>query len=376
MSSMSEPEIQSVLEELESTRARFERIRAELNAVGIERVENLAAEVRRVDGLLDGYEDRATGTGDFAGYVAFRDEVSSLVEGLPDDFPHREDFEEVDEIVDQRRLSTHHFEQAREALSDARDFANRLEDLAEARSAYRSTRQRVNERINELDARLEELDRALRMADVDLDAPIHELREPIDRYNAAVDTAFDRFLMDHHAVDVLDLFALTDRYPLVPMPAPPTELHSYVTETVPTLTIHELLEYASFSRSKLAHYVDDPQAFKAAVAPELTYLEGLDADPFTVSWPPPSSDRLSWTIRELIPVVDRFAPASVLEQLRSVRALTRDTERFERLQRAARAHEELPAAHRRRLRSGELESEREAVLHAKQRLESALDEHQ
>lgn len=345
-----------------------------LETTDLTAIEELTEHLREFDRLLEQYEDRATGTGDFGGYVAFRNEVDSFVEDLPEDLPHRGTFEEAGEILDQRRLADRHFEQARETLQPARSLVDDHREYRAARESFVETRRTARKRVQEAADRIAELDRMLEWASLDLDAPIADLREPIDSYNDEIESAFENYLRATPAAEVLDLFARTDRYPLVSMPAPPPDLHEYITEFEDPLTIHELLEYASYSRSKLAHYVDDPGAFKAAIATEQTYLERINAEPFTIDWPPPPAADLRWRLPELRRVIDHFAPESTIATLRQLRSLTRDRDRFERLRSVAEAHNSMSQAELTRLRSGAIAEDREELAAIRDRLESTIDD--
>lgn len=370
---MSDAAVEAVLDRFATARQRYETEQAELESVGVARVERVADRLRRLDRLLETYEDRATGSGDFGEYVRFRQEVDAFVEELPEDLPHRESFEEVGEIVDQRRLSTNDFERARDAVDEPRELVARLDDLEAAREGYRDVRTALIDRMDDLDERIDELDRVLAHEEADLEAPVDVLRGPIEAYNDAVHEAFQQFKRTASAPDVLALFALADRYPLVPMDPPPPSLRRYLEEAAGDLTVTEVLEYADYSHSKLSHYVDDSAAFKEAIATDRIYLERVDASPFAIPWPPPPPDALRWRIRELIPVVDRFAPGHVIERLRTVRELTRDAERYERLRAAAVAQTELSRDHQARLRSGRITADRAALVRARERLESVLE---
>lgn len=359
---------------LESAHERYERAQAAVEEIGREHLERIAEALTQLDRLLDQYEDRAIGTGDFGGYVAFRQQVEALVEELPDDLPHRDRFETIAATVDKRRLSERDFETIRETAADLRDEAGRLEEESAAREAYRDARRDAKRRIDGIDDRLEAIDQQLALADVDLEAPVEAIRSPIETYNEAVEAAFHEYLASTPAESVLSLFALTSRYPLVPMDPPPDRLRTYLDELEEPLTVPELLEFAGYSRSKLDHYVADPAALETAVATDRTYLERLSAEPFRIEWPPPPAGDLRWRIQELIPVVDRFADEETLIRLRAVRNTLRDPDQFARLRAVARARSTLDREQRERIQSGALDEERERLDHRRDALERALRE--
>ncbi len=372
---MAEPDADALIADLRDARERYDEATASVDAIGRERLETLAETLRELDRIVATYEERAVGTGDFGGYVAFRAEIEEFVEDLPEDLPHREALEAVDDIVDKRRLSEDDIARIEPAVADAREAVARLDEVADAREAYRSARGAVEQRVDTIDSRIDHLEHLRSLGEADLDAPVEEIREPIETYNDAVRTAFGEFVSSSPAKSVLELFALADRYPLVPMDPPPSGLVEYLEALEEPLTIPELVEYADYSDSKLAHYVDDPAALRAAVRTDRTYLERRTPDPFTIDWPPPTARELHWRIRELTAVVGRFAEGPVLQHLRRVRERTADPERFDRLREAAEADAELDAADRHRLRERDLAAELEALRDEKAHLEEALEAH-
>lgn len=370
---MTEEREDSLLEDFTATRDRYEALTAEIDSVGRESVNTLADAVVQLDRLLRTYEDRATGTGDFGGYIAFRQQVEDLVEDLPADIPHADAFDTIAATVDKRRLSERDFEAIQDTLTEVRSTATLLEDESTARDEYRDIRRDVAQRIDEIDEELDHMDHLLSLAEVDLDAPVEEIRTPIDAYNQAVREAYDAYLESTPASEVLAFLNKTDRYPLVPMPTPPAGLVSYVEDLPEPLTVRELLEYADYSRSKLAHYVEAPDTLVTAVATDRTYLERLSADPFEITWPPSEAAILEWRIRELIAVVDRFGTEDTMTKLRTVRARVQQTDRFDRLRDIAVARSTIDQDQRERIQSGELAADRGELAAFQERLADALE---
>lgn len=367
-------EYENLLDRLERVSERFEELRTALAPYRNEEIEELAEHLRELDRILDTYETRATESGDFGGYVAFRSTIDQFVDGLPGGLPEREKFEAMGERVDKRRLSTRDFDEARALVNPARELVETYENWQSATKELRNRRTEVRKAIADIEETIDEHDRMLGLRELDLDAPIKDIREPIQTYNEAVTEAFESHLRETTAADVLELFEHTKRYPLVDAPRPPDELYRYVTEATPELTVHDLLEYADFSISKLTHYVDDPSAFRAAVATELTYLNRLNATPFRIDWPPLPAEQLRWRLRELRPVVNRFADDAVIDHLRRVESLTRDEERFDWLREIAMARESISEEDRKRLESGEIERRRSRLESSRDRLHAALAE--
>lgn len=360
---------------LRQAHERRERARAALADHDESHLDQVASARREFLGLLRRYEDVATGTGNFATYVEFQEEVAELVEGLPAELPAREAFEDAADELEQRTLRSKHFEASRQALAPAGELTARLDELEAARRAYADAYHAARDRRNELEEQMAELSSMQEHGRVDLDASVEELRDPMEAYDEAVTTAFRSFRREASARELFAVLEAADQYPLVEMRQPPPRLTTYITDRpAGTETLPTLLEYAQYSTSKLEHYVDDPQALKRTIGGNQTFLEGLDADPVTVGWPPPPADDLAWRTREYEPVVGRFADESVRQRLRTVRDLTRRAD-YGRLRAAAVARAELDPEQVDRVRSGTVEEDLEAARTELERITTALDEH-
>jgi vacuolar-type H+-ATPase subunit H len=358
---------------------RRRRLESEIESHGEETVRQVADAYDRATRLLDQYEDKATGTGreNFKSYVEFQEAFLELTEGLPDDLPHRDAFETANDGFDKRRLSESDFERARELLAPVADVADLLDRRAEAKTALRDARSDARRRQSELGDRIEELEQLTALGDADLDAPVEDLREPITAYDDAVREAFREYRRESSARDVLRFVRDTGHFPLVEYRQPPSDLWEYV-QSYPAgeESIPQLLEYAGYSQSKLDHYVDDPTALRTRVGTHRTYLERLDGEPLTIGWPPPQADHLRYRLVELVAVVGRFAPESVVADLRDLRSLTDDAEWYARLRESALARTELGDEERERLAAGEVADELEACRRAHDRLAEALAEYE
>ncbi|MEF8773099.1 MAG: hypothetical protein V5A23_01670 [Halobacteriales archaeon] len=367
--------VERSIERLRGAADRLEEAERRVETAGEDDLRTVAKVVEDVETLLARYEERATGTGDFQAFVEFEEKVANLVEGLPGDLPEREAFEDAGDHLDQRRLKDAHFERAREALAPARDLAARLDERRDARDAYREARRAATERRRRLDAEIEDLERVRRLGEADLSAPTGRLREPIETYDDAVADAFDQFKREASAREVLALVERTREYPLVTYRQPPEDLLAFVRDhPAGAETIPDLLEYADYSRSKLSHYVEDPDALKRAVATQQTYLRRLDAEPLTVGWPPPDAPTLRARTREYESVVHRFAGEDVTAALRTVRRLPVETD-YERLREAAVAAAELDDDEKRLVERGELEARLADLRERRDELAAALEEH-
>ncbi len=364
------------LDRLESARERLADAEAAIDEQGGDAVSDAASAYRDARDLLESYVDRATGTGreNFKAYVELEGKFASLVESLPDNLTDRAAFENALEAIDKRRLSESDFERAHDALEPARRYDELLQERQAAREAVADARKAASKRIRSIDDEIDNRERLLELADADLDAPVEELREPIERYNDAICAAFVDYRQSASAREV---FALLDRsrwYPFVGYEQPPEDLRKFVeNDPAGEYTIPELLEYADYSRSKLSHYVDDADELKRKVATQQTYLDGIDAGPLTIEWPPGPAPVLRRRTRELRPFVDRVADEETVVALRQVRQWTRDPA-YDRLQTAAQAVEQLTPEERERLRDGRIEDELESLRAEQAALENALDD--
>jgi len=363
-----DPEAVAALREAADRLAAAEAAVAEVGEDDLATVAEAHEEFSR---LLDRYEEPATGDGDFKLFVEFQGKVAELVADLPEDLPRRAVFEDCDDLLQQRRLSESDFARVRDRLAGVEDLAGRLAEREQALSAYRRARRRLRERRRELDDRIADLERLLDLGEADLDAPTERLREPVDAYNGAVAEAFDRARREAPARELLGTVDRLAGIPLVGYEPPPADLLAYVRDhDAGAEPLVGLLEYADYSRSKLDHYVGDPDALKRAVGTRQTYLRGLDAGPLTVDWPPPPADELRYRCRELTGAVNRLAPG-VVEQLRAVAARSRRTD-YPWLREAAVARAELSPEERDRLRSGAVAEELDRVRRRRERTAEAL----
>lgn len=349
----------------ESTRERVD----EIGETELRRLERTREDVSE---LLVRYETRATGTGDFKGFIEFQSQLDDLVSSLPADLAHRETFESVEDVFDKRRLNEDDFERARNLLKPVDSEIERLDERDHTREQLRDARRAVERRVEELEREITTYDRLLRLSDVDLDAPVADLRIPIEGYNSSVEAAFSVYLARASARKVVSFLDRTDWFPLVKTAEIPVDLRRYIESAeAGTEPIPQLLEYAEYSRSKLDHYVEDADALKRAISTQRTAIKRIDAQPYQLEWPPDPADELRYRLRELRTVIARFAPEETLAHLREVETLTRDPE-YERLRHAAKAREILGEQERKRLASGALAEDRKEATERKEELESAL----
>ena len=345
---------------------------ADLGEDRIGQVEDVLNDART---LLGKYRESATGTGNYRAFVEFKARVNKLVEEAPEDLPQRDALETFKETFDQRRLKESDFERGREVLGPLEDVVGLLDEREQARRRYREARRVVRERLATVEDELTETERVKRLGEVDIDAPVDQLQEPIDAYDSAVEEAFTEFRRSAPAREVFDVLISAASRPLIDLEAPPAELRSYVREEeIGTKPIPTLLEYAGYSRSKLGHYVDEPGRFMRIVGGNRTYLEGLDVEPLSVEWPPPPATSLRMQAREYESVLRQFADSEVLARCREVRRLTHRDD-YTDLREVAVAREELTDEQRRKIREGTVEDELQELCDRRERLQAALEEH-
>ncbi|WP_255194849.1 DUF7118 family protein [Halorarius litoreus] len=369
----SAPDPAGTLAALDRAVTEYERVRDRIEAAGGESaVRKTTGAFRTFHRLLDDNEEAATGSG-FEAYINFQEAVADHVDDLDESLPAYDAFEAADDAVHKKRLSSTDFDRARELLDPAREYADLLVEWEAAQDLLREARSDARRRLQTLDDDIERLERLQELADVDIDAPVEEIREPIETYNEAVMDAFRTFKREASAREVLEVVAAADAYPLVAFRSPPSRMAEFVHEDpVGEESITTLLEYADYSASKLGHYVDNPGDLKRHIATNTTYLTGLDASPLTVAYPPPAAETLRYECKEYTSVCNRFAPEDVQARLREVRSLPETTD-YERLRTAAMAREELGEEGRERLASGGVARDLQRRRAEREALERQLD---
>ncbi|MDZ7746640.1 MAG: hypothetical protein U5K28_09095 [Halobacteriales archaeon] len=302
------PDPEHVRAALRRAAAEYERVREAVEAAGGESaVRATTSAYRRFRQLLADNEESATGSG-FKEYIEFQEAVASATEDLSESMPAYEAFEATDDAVHVNRLSASDFENAREALDPAREYADLLVEWEAAEDLLRETRRTARDRLDTLDEEIETAERLLELGDADLDASVEQLRDPIESYNEDVLADFDRLKHEASARELFGVIESADSYPLVEFRDPPTRMRKYIADDpVGEESVKRLLEYADYSAEKLGHYVDNPGDLSRFVATNQTYLANLDATPLTVAYPPPEAGELEYECKEYIAVCNRFA---------------------------------------------------------------------
>ena len=349
--------------QLERQAEQLDTARERVEEFGESDLRTLADAYRSFTEMLDRYRDQVTGDdGDIQTIVEFQSRIDEVMRGIPEDVLLYETFEECDEYLQQKWFSDSDFEHVHDQLEPISDLVQRVDDLDDTRERYRQTRKDISYRCEELSAEIDDLERLASLADADLDAPTERIREPIEAYNEAVTEAFDEFRRSASARELVTFLERMEWYPLVAFESPPPEIVEYIEQYPPgTEPVPTLLEYASYSRSKLDHYVDDPDRLKHAIDYHRAYLDRLDAGPLRIDWPPPPAAELRWLCRELTSAVRRVA------------SLPRETE-YDRLRNSAVVAETLTESERHRLETGSVETELETARAEYDRLQMALAE--
>lgn len=366
----------AVVGKLRTAIAEYKQAQQAIDRRGRENLQELQEAYEEATTLLAAYEDRATDTGiqEFMNFAEFKRQFETLVTEIDPALPASDAFDHAYEAIDKRRLSTSDFEAARDALEPVRSELALFEDEQTARDKVLAAKQHAQQRREKLTAEIDRLEDLVRFENVTFDAPIEELNEPIETYNTAVQAAFQQWRQEKPVRDVFALLERAEYYPLVSFEKPPTALTEFLAETsAGDRPIAELLELATYSRSKLTHYVENPRAFKREIASARTYLQELDATPLTIAWPPPPAAMVPWRTRALRAVCGRMLTEETIAQLRTIEALARE-DRYERLRRVAMATERLDADQRAKLQSGELAAELDAKRADRETIDTALDE--
>lgn len=373
--STSEPARGDPVDRLEQHRQELDRAQERVEEHGEAELERLQDAYEAFRETLEIYQDQVVGDeGDIQTIVEFQSQLDAAMKEVPKGVLLREVFEDCDEYLQQKWFSDDDFEHVYEQLEPIADLVSRLDDRDEALSAYRDARRRVTARARECKSEIEHLERLSELAEADLDAPTERLREPIEAYNDAVRDAFAEYKREQPAREVISFLDRMERFPLIEYRSPPADIAEYVAAEPPgTEPIPTLLDYADYSRSKLDHYVEDPDRLKHAIEGHRAYLAAIDGGPLTVDWPPPAAGTLRYRCRELTTAVNRIDSA-VVENLRRVEALPRETE-YERLRNAAVARQDLSEDERERVRSGAIDEELGELRAERERLLAALDEH-
>ena len=367
------PDPEGTRHDLSRAVAEYERLADRIDAAGGEStVRRTAGAYHTFRRLLADNEESATGSG-FQEYIEFQEKVADHTADLDESLPAYDAFQTADDALRKKRLSASDFEQAREALDPAREYADLVVEWEAAEDLLREARRAAGRRLDALDDEIAELERLRELGEADLDAPVERLREPVEAYNDAVAAAFAALKREASARDVLDVVAAADRYPLVDFRDPPTRLAAYRREDpVGEESVATLLEYADYSAEKLSHYVENPGDLKRHVATNRTYLTNLDAEPVQVAYPPPDASTLRYECKEYASVCNRFAGEETLAALREVRGLPDATD-YERLRAAATALSELGEAGRERLAAGGVDADLERLRAERAALAERLD---
>ena len=373
--STSEPARSDRVERLEQHSREFDRAQERVEEHGEAELERLQDAYETFRETLEIYQDQVVGDeGDIQTIVEFQSQLDAAMKEIPKGVMLREVFEDCDEYLQQKWFSDDDFEHVYEQLEPIADLVTRLDERDEVRSDYRDARRRVTARARECKEEIEHLERLSELAEADLDAPTERLRDPIEAYNEAVRETFGEYKREQPAREVVRFLDRMEQFPLVDYRTPPADIAAYVAEEPPgTEPIPKLLDYADYSRSKLDHYVEDPDRLKHAIEGHRAYLADIDGEPLTVDWPPPAAGTLRYRCRELTTAVNRIDP-TVVESLRRVEALPRETE-YDRLRDAAIARQELSEDERQRVRSGAVEEELGERRAERETLLAALEEH-
>jgi hypothetical protein len=364
-----------LIEAIERSEEELDRRQRRVEEYGESALAELTEGYESFSEVLDIYQDQVTGDdGDIQTIVEFQSEIDRVMSEIPDDVLHADIFEECDEYLQQKWFSDSDFEHVHDQLEPVADLAEWIGDRDEALEAYRKARRDIEARLRECEGEIDELERLADLSEADLAAPTERLEEPIREYNETAMEAFREFKRSASAREVVRFLDEMEAYPLVEFESPPQDVVEFIEEN-PTgeEPIATILDYADYSRSKLEHYVDEPNKLKHAIEGHRTYLETLDGEPLTIDWPPPTAEELTYRCRELTAAINRI-DSGVVERLREVEARPRETD-YERLRRSAVVRQELSDEERERLQSRDIEADIAELRAEHDRLSEALAEY-
>jgi hypothetical protein len=138
-------DVDALVDVLVDAHRELERTRRRVDEVGEDALQDLRDRYEELTALFDRYEERVTGDGDFQTFIEFQGKVAEFTEELPEEARHRDVFEDVDDLLQQRRLTESDWERVRERLAPVWRDVERLTDREEARDAYRDARYAVAE---------------------------------------------------------------------------------------------------------------------------------------------------------------------------------------------------------------------------------------
>ncbi len=176
---------------------------------------------------------------------------------------------------------------------------------------------------------------------------VRSLEARIDAYNAEVGSFLEAFFRQTPAALSLKTSLDACYHPELRLPQPPRHDHAQrllvflQREGLGSLPLHQLVEYATYSDSKLSHYVTDTVAFRQVMEANITWLEALNgikhraALKLSLTEPPSSlTHRLPRIIAFLS---NRRAPSAMIEFLRDMQQLV-TSGRFEQIYTATRVN--------------------------------------
>lgn len=325
--------------DLDDALARLDDAMTRISTVG----ETTARETRqfydRLIGLMDRYEEPATGTGEFQEYVDFQEAVADLESDLETaDVTDRTSFEDAIARFERRIIREKDFRRARSDLDGVRDIVNAVERAEQIASRLANERGRLTSRLRDLRHERSRLES--RIADLEAVADVDPtpLAAALDTYNEGVRADFEAFVAEASALGVARVGQKAATFPLAGVPPIRNDAAFDVLEEIGLgeESVPTVLEYAGYSDSKLSHYVDRPRAIRKNLP--VTWFETIDGDDFTIT-PDLSGAEVRHRAPALAKVIDAFASPETISHLRHLRDLAVSGE-YERMQQARRLTDE------------------------------------
>ena len=202
-----------------------------------------------------------------------------------------------------------------------------LEDYKKGYAALRT-------RCEDLDAEIQNKSayyQSLQEADVSSFDELAALKKDIAKYNDEVGSFLETFVKQGPVLDVVKIGLDASYHPELGFPPPPSRENAeklvslLMNEDLTLFPVYRVLEYAKYSDSKLAHFVEDTTSFRRILESNLFWLESLDdikrRGGLTLTLEEPSAS-LAVKIKRLIPFLSKLnAPPTLLTFLRETQKL-------------------------------------------------------
>jgi len=310
--------------------AEIATINKRIREAGRERLELVERFNREIRELVRDFEGTPDTFRVFLDLTRRLQRITRRVEKAHEDqsLDYSEQFEKALTVLKKRRFETAIKELDRIAVLGLLTEQRRLfEEYKKGYAALRTRCESVEAEIREKGAYY----KSLQNVDVSSFDDLAALKDQIAAYNDDVGTFLETFVKQASILDVLRISLDASYHPELGFPPPPShenaeKLLSFVlSEDLTTIPLFRFLEYATYSDSKLSHYVGDTTSFRQVLESNVVWLESLDdikrRGALKVSLEEPGVS-LAVKIRRLIPFLSKLnAPTGLLTFLRETQKL-------------------------------------------------------